>query len=273
MYMMLVNGPLISVIVAVYNGAKTLQRCIDSVTNQTYSNIELIIIDGVSSDGSVEILQANNNKITYWESKPDRGIYHAWNKALDHVHGEWILFLGADDYFWDTTVLENIVEFIDKNPTDCRIIYGSARFVDDKGNALFDIGKPWEEIKRSFREVPSFCHNGTLHHRTLFQEHGKFDETFRIAGDYDFLLRELKDGDAQFIPDMIIVAFQIGGISSVHQNKVLGFKENARARRKNGIFILAQPLLKYYLRYVLVRLFGECFVKKLANIHRSIMNI
>jgi glycosyltransferase involved in cell wall biosynthesis len=270
---MLPEGPLISVIVAVFNGAKTLQRCIDSVANQTYSNIELVIIDGGSSDGSVEILQNNTDKITYWESKPDRGIYHAWNKALDYVHGEWICFLGSDDYFWDSNVIKNIVEYIDRNPTECRVLYGRARFVDDNGIALKDVGEPWEDIKDLFRECMSFHHGGTLHHRTLFQKHGIFDESFRIAGDYDFLLRELKSGDAQFIPDLILVAFQVGGISSDPQNKMICFKENARARRKNRVFIITQPFLRYYLRNILVILFGESFVKKLANMRRSLVKI
>ena len=91
--------PLISIIVAVYNGEKTLQRCIDSVFSQTYPHKELIIIDGGSTDGTVDILQTNNDKITYWKSEPDNGIYQAWNKALDHAKSDWICFLGSDDYF------------------------------------------------------------------------------------------------------------------------------------------------------------------------------
>ena len=93
------SKPVTSVIVAVYNGAKTLQRCIDSVSNQTYPHKELIIIDGGSADGTVDILRANNDKIAYWKFKPDRGIYHAWNKALEHVQGAWIYFLGSEIIF------------------------------------------------------------------------------------------------------------------------------------------------------------------------------
>jgi glycosyltransferase involved in cell wall biosynthesis len=84
------SKPLISVIVAVYNGAKTLQRCIDSVSDQTYPNKELIIIDGGSTDGTIEIIRSNQDQITYWQSEPDNGIYHAWNKALDHASGDGI---------------------------------------------------------------------------------------------------------------------------------------------------------------------------------------
>ncbi|MEQ1667696.1 MAG: glycosyltransferase [Sulfuriferula sp.] len=90
------STPLISIIIAVYNGKATLQQCIDSVVQQTYSNKELIIIDGGSKDGTVELLEENRNKFSYWESEPDRGIYNAWNKGLTQAKGEWICFLGAD---------------------------------------------------------------------------------------------------------------------------------------------------------------------------------
>src|SRR5665647_574950 len=101
--------PLITIIVAVYNGAKTLQRCVDSVSDQTYLNKELIIIDGGSKDGTIDILMANNDKITYWQSEPDSGIYNAWNKALGHANGDWIYFLGSDDYLWKSNVFEEII--------------------------------------------------------------------------------------------------------------------------------------------------------------------
>ena len=90
--------PLISIVVSVFNGADTLQQCIDSVTDQTYPAVELIVIDGGSTDGTREILLRNASKLAYWVSEPDRGIYHAWNKALVHAQGDWISFLGADDY-------------------------------------------------------------------------------------------------------------------------------------------------------------------------------
>jgi glycosyltransferase involved in cell wall biosynthesis len=91
---------MISVIVAVFNGAKTLQQCIDSVAGQTYPHKELIVIDGGSIDGTREILEGDATKLAYWVSEPDRGIYHAWNKALARARGDWICFLGADDYLW-----------------------------------------------------------------------------------------------------------------------------------------------------------------------------
>ena len=103
------STPLISVIIAVFNGVKTLQQCINSVIQQNYKNIELIVIDGGSSDGTIDLLVLNSRDITYWISEADRGIYNAWNKALEQAHGDWICFLGADDFLWDEQVLVRMV--------------------------------------------------------------------------------------------------------------------------------------------------------------------
>jgi Glycosyltransferases involved in cell wall biogenesis len=86
------ENPLFTIIVAVLNSKETLERCIESVNSQTYPYKELIIKDGGSTDGTVEILKNNDDKIAYWESSPDHGIYHAWNKALQYARGEWICF-------------------------------------------------------------------------------------------------------------------------------------------------------------------------------------
>ena len=116
------NESTISIVVAVRNGARTLQRCIDSVRNQAYPHKELIIIDGKSTDGTVGILSCNANAISWWISEPDIGIYAAWNKALLHVKGEWICFLGADDYWIASTVLaqaaSRLKEFSLRNVVD-----------------------------------------------------------------------------------------------------------------------------------------------------------
>ncbi|MGZ8195151.1 MAG: glycosyltransferase, partial [Methylosarcina sp.] len=81
--------PLISIVVAVYNGREVLQQCVDSIASQTYKNKELIVIDGGSKDGTVDLLMKNQDRIGYWLSEPDKGIYNAWNKALPKVRGEW----------------------------------------------------------------------------------------------------------------------------------------------------------------------------------------
>jgi len=248
------NQPLISVIVAVFNAAKTLQRCIDSVMGQTYQHKELIIIDGGSTDGTVEILKANSDKITYWESKPDRGIYHAWNKALGRAEGEWICFLGGDDYFWQRNVLECVVPHLRQAAAvQVGVVYGRLAIVNAKGEILEMEGQPWEDSERRFQQEMAIPHVGTMHHQSLFARHGLFDESFRIAADYDFLLRELKSHRATFVPGLIIAGMQLGGGSSIPSQQFLAIREVARARRNNEITSLSPRLFKRLIR-ALVRL-------------------
>ena len=241
------SKPSISVIVAVYNGAKTLQRCIDSVSNQTYLNKELIIIDGGSTDGTIDILTTNNDKIAYWKSEPDNGIYNAWNKALDHVSGDWICFLGSDDYLWKKSVFEEIMpDMIKAESQGIRMVYGQvARVTGDDEIGCVD-GFSWEYTWRSIiiDGICTFTHQGMFHHRSLFELYGKFDESFKIAGDYELLIRAFKEGgDAYFVNGLIVAGMQTGGITS---NCIKLVKETARARQNNRLRVITIPWLISY---------------------------
>ncbi len=137
------DTPLITIIIAVFNGAKTLQQCIDSVAQQTYPNKELIVIDGGSGDGTLDLLKENQEHISYWISEPDQGIYNAWNKGLAQTNGDWICFLGADDYFWDPLVLDKMVRQLALTSPDIRVVYGQVMLLSSDGVSLHTIGEPW----------------------------------------------------------------------------------------------------------------------------------
>ncbi|MBP1762836.1 MAG: hypothetical protein H6Q64_2378, partial [Firmicutes bacterium] len=134
------STPIISVIVAVFNGIRTLQKCIDSVDMQTYPNRELIIIDGGSNDGTVELIVKNTNKIKYWISESDQGICSAWNKGLSQAKGNWICFLGADDYFWDSNVLEQVAKRLGDVPPGINIAYGPVMIANENDECLYQKG-------------------------------------------------------------------------------------------------------------------------------------
>jgi glycosyltransferase involved in cell wall biosynthesis len=241
------SKPLISVIIAVYNGAKTLQRCIDSVSGQTYLNKEIIIIDGGSTDGTIEIITSNQEKITYWESEPDNGIYHAWNKALGHTTGNWICFLGSDDYFWKSSVFEEIIpSMIKAESLGIRMVYGQVARVTENDEISCIEGDSWEYTWRGIiiDGIGSFAHQGMFHHRSLFELYGKFDESFKIAGDYELLIRAFKEGgNAVFVNGLIVTGMQTGGITS---NCVTLVKEIAKARQKNRLRVITIPWLISY---------------------------
>jgi len=235
--------PKISVVMAVYNGAASLQHCLDSYIAQTYPNKELILIDGGSTDGSVDILKANAEHIAYWVSEKDRGIYHAWNKGLEKVTGDWVCFIGSDDYWWADDVFEKMApSLIDAYPP-VRVVYGTIAVLDKSGQVLRYNGRPWEEAKNDFRHTQAIPHPGCMHHRTLFETHGHFDESLRIAGDYDLLLRELKDGDALFVPGVTTVGFRHGGVSNSPKAMSALLKELRGIYKKHGI--VHSPLWPY----------------------------
>lgn len=229
------SAPLISVVIAVFNGAETMQRCIDSVSVQTYAAKELIVIDGGSTDGTVEMLRQNESKLAYWESGADRGIYHAWNKGIAHARGEWICFLGADDYFWRTDVLERMAPVLSRAYPPVRVVYGEVLRTNRLGEEVVRVGEHWQSAKETFNQVINIPHPGLMHHRSLFAEYGAFDESFRIAGDYELLLRELRDGNALFVPGLVVAGVQHGGVSATPQGRLLSLVESRRAQRMHGI--------------------------------------
>ena len=273
------TSPLISIIVAVFNGKATLQQCIDSVSQQTYQNKELIIIDGGSKDGTVNLLEENCNKFSYWVSESDRGIYNAWNKGLKQARGDWICFLGADDFFWDATVLERMVVQLVQLPTNIRVAYGQIMMIHGDGQLPTPVGKPWEQIKETF-EFMSFMnmpHVGTMHRGSLFEQHGLFDESFSIAGDYEFMLRELKIADAAFIPNLITVGQRLGGISTNPTNLLKKRREVWRAQKIHGqllpSFIFLKQFKRQFLNLIKLKVLGNRWVRWLVDFRRIIKGL
>jgi glycosyltransferase involved in cell wall biosynthesis len=254
------NKSMISIVVAVRNGARTLQRCIDSVRSQTYPHKELIVVDGKSTDGTVEILHGNDDVIAWQISESDTGIYHAWNKALDHANGDWICFLGADDYLWDSQVFEQMVPHLAGAFPAVRVVYGQVAMVNESGTVLDSFGRPWSEMQPVFLAGKALnIHQATFHHRSLFERRGNFDGSFRIAGDYELLLRELRENQALYVPHLV-AAMQHGGVSSHPSSKATTIREIIRARGMHGLapsFNLVAAWLRANLHAVLYRVAGQ----------------
>ncbi|MEC4686367.1 MAG: glycosyltransferase family 2 protein [Nitrospirota bacterium] len=266
--------PKISIVTAVLNGAATLQRCIDSVVDQTYLYKELIIMDGGSTDGSVDILKANNRTITCWESKPDLGIYHAWNKALDKVNGEWVFFIGADDYFWSNDVLMKIVPMLTAAQNKSRIVYGRIALTSPTGDILEIHGKPWNDLKKRFFQGKCLPHQGVFHHCSLFENYGGFDTSLKIAGDYEFLFRELKKADAHYV-DVLVAGQQIGGVANDPFFELQTLREYIVILRKHLGKVPVQfywTYLKAHTKKVIRCLIGKKLTKLLVDFYRFITN-
>jgi glycosyltransferase involved in cell wall biosynthesis len=217
----------ISVIIAAYNGASTIQQCIESVANQTYPHKELIIMDGASKDATVSILERNTSQIEYWESREDRGIAHAWNKALKHATGDWVIFLGADDRFHDECVLSDMADVL-HNDTVHDVVYGQIIFEGGPVHGMVMGGiSDLSALKRKMI-IP---HTAAFQRRTYFDEVGLFDETFKIAIDYEILLRK-KQLSALFVNRRIAV---MGGEGISTRLVMKTLREFRMAQLKNKV--------------------------------------
>lgn len=219
--------PLVTIITSTYNAAEHLPDVIKSIREQAYDNVEWVIVDGASLDGTLDILRQNEDVIDFWVSEPDKGIYDAWNKGLQLAHGDWILFLGADDQILPDAI-ESMIHVANESPEPLDLISGKTQLCRGTVQRRI-VGKPWTWAR--FRKYMCVAHVGAMHNAAYFKRYGEFDNTFRIAGDYELVLRAGPDLKVGFV-DKVLVRMEIEGISN--QNAAV-FRETLRARLKHGV--------------------------------------
>ena len=190
----------ISVIIVTYNAVEYLQNCLNSIYEQQYPAIDIIVIDGKSTDGTTEVLQANTDHIHFWLSEQDKGIYDAMNKALPNITGQWVYFLGADD-----TLLPTFSEMVLHLNNPDNIYYG---------NVLAD------GVKRSGLISPYYMAKGGIYHQAIIYPKSVFDKytyntNYKIAADYALNMQLYKDKNYKFTyVDIVIANYNHTGISS-----------------------------------------------------------
>jgi glycosyltransferase involved in cell wall biosynthesis len=216
--------PLVTVITAVLDGVGTMKHCIESVLGQDYPNIEHIVLDGGSSDGTVDVLRQYDDRIALWRSEPDLGIYDAWNKALTEARGEWISFLGADDEFLPGAV-SAYMELAAKNP-HAEYLSSKVKMIHPSGYVRI-LGSPW--TWRRFSKNMCTLHVGSMHRRTLFDRLGRYDTSYRIVADYELLLRAREQLKTAYMP-VATAVMKAGGVSGSRKT----LEETARAKVQTG---------------------------------------
>ncbi len=223
----MMKSPKITVITSVFNGVEYLEQSIQSILNQSYENIEYIIVDGGSTDGSVEILEKYEHEIDVIISEPDRGIYDAWNKGLKVSSGEWISFVGCDD-FLETDAIEKYVGRINQANEEVDYLSSKVKLINASGELIRVWGSPW--IWNTFKWNMKTAHVGSLHNKLFFQKYGLYDIGYRVTGDYELLLRAGKNLKYLFL-DEITANMRMSGVSN---SSMRAFKEAFRAKRVTG---------------------------------------
>ena len=203
----------ISVITVTYNCKKLLEKTIESLLSQNFESLEYIVIDGKSTDGTLEVIKENNEFITYWVSEKDSGIYDAMNKGLKIATGDFVLFLNAGDTFYSKNTLA-LIPF-NEHP-DAEIFYGETLIVNGDGLQLGLRQKnlPHNLSWHHFKKGMVVCHQSILVNRKIAKD---YNLKFRYSADIDWVLNALKSADEVIFTGSIISVFETGGFSA--QNK------------------------------------------------------
>ena len=267
---MISENPLVSVITVVYNGAETVERTIKSVLSQTYTNFEYIVIDGGSTDGTCETLEKYLNNFSFYVSEPDSGIYNAWNKGVDKAKGEILCFCNADDFYAEDAI-ENAVSSMEG---ECAVVaYGATRFFSSSGEGRENT--PYFD-ERSLVKGFGFMTTSAFFSKDLFESVGLFDESYKIAGDTEWMLRCYRAG-AKFIKSNAVTYMSEDGVSA--RFYILALEEYSRALISKGfdkvevLDVKKKKIFRYRLKSFLNFVGFSFFCRTLRNANRVAVNV
>ncbi len=242
-------SPKLSIITVSFNCISEIENTILSVINQDYPNIEYIVIDGGSTDGTVEIIRKYSDRITKWISEPDKGIYDAMNKGILMATGEWVTMRNCGDYFAERDSLSKL--FAEPVDDSVDFVCGGAYRITDLGyNLVFskDIAKNNYHMK--------VVHPATFV-RTSWHKQCLFDTRFKVAADFNLVYNSMKAGRKFLYRDIPIVIFPSGGYSSVHWDQgkreglIIRGLYNTRKQKIRGELYILKLKTGFYLRKLL----------------------
>jgi len=262
--------PLISVITAVRDGEGYLSDTLDSVLAQTYTRWEYLVIDGGSSDGTLEIIRAHASHLAYWCSEPDAGISDAFNKGIAKAAGDYLLFLNSDDLLADAEALA-AVSTAAVSAGYPRLIYGDCMVVSRKDlRPLYRVNRELSRLSFSWGHAPP--HPSMFFHRSYFTSYGLYDTTFCIAMDLELLARGIMRERVIHVP-RVVTKMREGGISM--RSRALVMSETTRALAKNGlihpVFGPWRLRIYYALRAAARKVLNSARVYRLGNARRPVV--
>lgn len=199
----------VSIITVVYNGEDTIEQTIQSVLGQTYKNIEYIIIDGASSDGTLKVVEKYKHSIACCVSEPDKGIYDAMNKGINYATGDIIGIINSDDWYERDAVEKTVAVF---NANEADVVYGKILYGESADDMIpypvYPIETMWYQMA-----VP---HPSVFVKKHIYNRYGLFDLQYRIAGDYELMLRLYSSKVKFTYIDELMAYYRTGGVSAIH---------------------------------------------------------
>lgn len=222
----------VSIITVVYNGVKNIEQTIKSVLHQTYSNIEYIVIDGGSTDGSLDIIKKYSDSISYWVSEADKGIYDAMNKGISKATGDLIGIINSDDWYEPDAIM-NMVTAYEENT----VLYGIIRTICNENEVSLYAPYP-SLIKRIM--IP---HPTCFIPKTIYSKYGLYELKYKSCADYHLVLRLYQLGVRFKVIERVIANFRVGGFS----NTVSSMCESYDMRYEMGMISQTECILKKFL--------------------------
>ena len=215
-------SPSFSIITVTYNAAQTLEATVQSVISQTYHRVEYLIIDGVSTDGTLDIIHAYEDKINKVVSEPDKGLYDAMNKGLALATGDYVCFLNAGDKFHEDDTLEKMVHALYAAPSLPDVVYGETQLVDAEGHFLRmrRLSTPEHLHWKSFKQGMVVCHQAFFAKRSLAQP---YDLRYRFSADFDWCIRVMKQSTVLLNTHLTLIDYLSEGLTT--QNHQASLKE------------------------------------------------
>jgi glycosyltransferase involved in cell wall biosynthesis len=234
--------PLVSILTVVFNGARFFEQTILSVLDQDYDNLEFIIIDGGSTDGTLEIIRKYEHAINYWVSEPDRGISDAFNKAVILAAGDYLNFQGASDYLLANSVVSEMMQGVDAR-RDLLVCGRVERVAETEAKKVLRIiperYRPTFDKRILLLHMP-FPHQALFTHKKMFDQYGLFDTDIIFSMDHEHLLRAYRSFPAVTLKDILFSAWREGG--GVTGGMPEALREQAKMKRRNKV--ASWPVLK-----------------------------
>ncbi len=242
--------PLVTIVTPSFNQADYLEATIKSVLEQSYPHIEYIIMDGGSTDGSVDVIQKYAGKLRYWESAKDKGQTDAINKGFNRAKGDILAWLNSDDTYANPNAIADAVNFLVANP-EVAMVYADCDFINEQGQVIGKFASrqtDYAKLRTGYVHIPQ----QTMFFRARYwKELGPLDPSFYFAMDYDLWVRIAKHAPIQYLPGKTWANFRIHTSSKTNVNDERGWKEMLRVHYRDGGSFFSPIVAKYYLRKII----------------------
>lgn len=243
---MISQQPLVSIITPSFNQARFIESTIQSVLGQDYPNIEYIVMDGGSKDGTVEILEKYNNRLTGWVSEPDKGQTDAINKGFARAKGQVLAWLNSDDTY-NAGAVSAAVNYLIKNP-QVGLVYADADFIDEQDRTIgrFPAAQTdYLSLQRGYVHVPQ---QAAFFRADLWQQVGPLDPSFYFAMDYDLWVRLARISQVKYLPGSVWANFRLHSSGKTMVNDDRCWPEMLKVHYRDGGQFFAPIVAKYYIR-------------------------